>query len=276
MDTVHSGPGFGHCAQRAALLGALLAVLSGAAQAQVYGQPPANPQPPVYAPPAPNAQPPVYGHPVAPLQSPAMEPPAMQPPMVAPSSPAPQVRAFQAPTNGRMVYRGFTIDGTAILRSPDYAAIMASMPHQIDIASDCGLRPEVISFFQSRVIILRPGLRGQFGRFDPRYPGVSIEDAVAAPQKPIVLHELLHAYHWYMIPGGFQNPQIMTFYNRAKDLRRYQEGVYAVKNVQEFFATTGSLYLWGHIDRPPYSREGLKAAQPIYYKWLGDFFGVQK
>ena len=46
--------------------------------------------------------------------------------------------------------------------------------------------------------------------------------------------------------------------------------------VQEFFAVTASLYLWGNVDRPPNTREKLKAAQPVYYAWLGQLFGVAK
>jgi hypothetical protein len=44
----------------------------------------------------------------------------------------------------------------------------------------------------------------------------------------------------------------------------------------EFFAVTASLYLWGNVDRPPNTRAVLRARQPVYYRWLGDEFGVQK
>ena len=49
-----------------------------------------------------------------------------------------------------------------------------------------------------------------------------------------------------------------------------------LKNVQEYFAVTGSLYLWGNVDRPPFNRTTLHDKQPVYYQWLGDLFGVQK
>lgn len=133
-----------------------------------------------------------------------------------------------------MLYRGFRIDAAAILNSPQYAAIMASMPRQIDIVMESSVRPDVIRFFQSQPIILRSGLRGQFGHFDPRTPGVSIEDAVADAQKPIILHELLHAYHWYVMPGGFRNPDILSFYKRAHDNALYRSDAYLLKNVQEY------------------------------------------
>src|SRR5260221_5075148 len=33
---------------------------------------------------------------------------------------------------------------------------------------------------------------------------------------------------------------------------------YVLKNVQKFFAVTGSLYLWGNVDRSPHTRENLR------------------
>jgi hypothetical protein len=57
----------------------------------------------------------------------------------------------------------------------------------------------------------------------------------------------------------------------------YPPDAYVLKNLQEFFAVTGSLYLWGNVDRPPpNNRATLHDKQPVYYQWLGDLFGVQK
>jgi hypothetical protein len=180
----------------------------------------------------------------------------------------------QAPANGLMLYRGYRVDAKAILNSPNYAAIMASIPHQIDIVADCGAKPDVLRFFQSQVIVVKPGLNG--GHFNSNAPGVAIDDAVAAAEKPIVLHELLHAFHFYAMSGGFRNPDLLAFYDRARNRQVYPQDAYLLKNVQEFFAVTASLYLWGNVDRPPNTREKLRAAQPMYYAWLGDFFGVKK
>jgi hypothetical protein len=38
---------------------------------------------------------------------------------------------------------------------------------------------------------------------------------------------------------------------------------------------TASLYLCGHVARPPFMRENLRARQPIYYQWLAQFLDVQ-
>ncbi len=71
-----------------------------------------------------------------------------------------------------------------------------------------------------------------------------------APQKPVVLHEMLHACHWWVLPDGFKNAEVEQLYTRARDGGFYPPDAYLLKNVQEFFAVTASLYLWGNVDRP--------------------------
>jgi hypothetical protein len=66
------------------------------------------------------------------------------------------------------------------------------------------------------------------------------------------------------------------FYDIARQNELYPPDSYVLKNAQEFFAVTGSLYLWGNVDRPPNNRTTLHDKQPVYYQWLGDLFGVQK
>ena len=54
---------------------------------------------------------------------------------------------------------------------------------------------------------------------------------------------MLHAYHWWVLPDGFKNAEVEQFYERARDGAFYPPDAYVLKNVQEFFAVTGSLYL---------------------------------
>ena len=172
-------------------------------------------------------------------------------------------------------YRGFTADVSAIEGSPDRAAVLNSLRHQLDIVADCGAKPEIINFFETQRVILKVGA-GDAGKFNSRSPGVTVNAAVQAPEMPIVLHELLHAYHYRAMPGGFENPDIQHFYDVAAGNSLYRTGAYVTKDVQEFFAVTASLYLWGNVDRPPFNRDNLKAKQPDYYVWLGQLFGVVK
>lgn len=173
-------------------------------------------------------------------------------------------------------YRGFTVDTTAARSAPNLKAIEASLRHQIDITADCGVMPKIADFFKAQEIFVRPGQGDGGGRFSSRSKGVSVDLAVDAPEKPVLLHEMLHAYHWWVLPDGFKNADLLRFYQRALEGGFYPPGAYVLKNVQEFFAVTGSLYLWGNVDRPPHNRKTLHDNQPVYYKWLGDLFGVVK
>jgi hypothetical protein len=175
--------------------------------------------------------------------------------------------------DGKFSYRGFTVDMSGASDPPNPAAVEASLKHQIDIVADCGVSPTILSFFRSQEVVVKPGQGDGGGRFSTNSKGVTIDAAVDAPEKPVLLHELLHAYHFRVLPGASQNPDLVRFYNNAKEGGLYPQGSYVLKNVQEFFAVTGSLYLWGNVDRPPHTRENLRAKQPVYYKWLGELFG---
>jgi hypothetical protein len=173
-------------------------------------------------------------------------------------------------------YRGFTVDVTAAQGAPNLQAIESSMKHQIDIIADCGAAPKVIDFFKSQEIVLKSGSADGGGHFSANSKGVTLDIAVDPPEKPIALHEMMHAYHYWVLPERGQNPDVLRFYQRAKDGGFYPADAYVLKNPFEFFAVTASLYLWGNVDRPPHDRKTLHDNQPVYYQWLGDQFGVVK
>ena len=178
--------------------------------------------------------------------------------------------ASQAPTvpprRGVLLYRGFTVDAAAIERDAD---ARSAVEHQLDVVADSGVRPEILAFFRAQHMLVRPGARDHFSRDG----GIEI-DTRLPPQQPIVLHELLHAYHAFVLPQGARNPDVLEFYNQALRGGVYPAGSYVLRNPMEFFAVTASLYLSGHVDRPPGNRETLRAAQPRYYAWLVQLFGV--
>jgi len=177
---------------------------------------------------------------------------------------------------GVLKYRGFTVDLSEAQSAPDLPAVEASVEHQIDIVADCGASPKVLAFFRSQEVFLKPSKTDGGGRFRADRPGVELDDVVMPFEKPILLHELLHAFHWRILPQGFQNPDILLYYGRATEAGYPYQNAYFLSNAREFFAVTGSLYLWGHVSRPPYDRPTLKSKQPFYYAWLGKLFGVQK
>jgi hypothetical protein len=173
-----------------------------------------------------------------------------------------------------LTYRGFTVDTTLLEAAPNRNAVETSLKKQIDIAAESGTKPEIMTFFRSQTMKLKWGGEDGGGRFTAA--GIEIDANPQPPEKPIVLHELLHAMHGRYLPGGFKNADVDRFYSNAIRGQVYSRGEYVLKNNREFFAVTASLYLWGYVARAPNNRETLRAKQPYYYAWLGELFGVAK
>jgi hypothetical protein len=92
-------------------------------------------------------------------------------------------------------------------------------------------------------------------------------------QRPIILHELLHAFHNSMMPQGFENSALLHYYDLAKSKQLFPAEEYLMTNQREFFAVTGSVFLYGKDDKEPFTREKLKTKQPDYYNYLVWLFG---
>ena len=84
--------------------------------------------------------------------------------------------------------------------------------------------------------------------------------------RPIILHELLHAYHDRILPGGFANHAAKSWYATATEQQLYPSDQHLMSNEREFFAVTASVFLSGKDG--PLTRSDLKAKQPDYYKYL--------
>jgi len=97
--------------------------------------------------------------------------------------------------------------------------------------------------------------------------------AMSDAQEPIMLHELLHAYHANIMPQGFNNPAVLLHYKIAKDKKLYPAEAYLMSNEREFFAVTASVFLNGKAAGEPGTRAKLKQQQPDYYKYLVYLFG---
>ena len=92
-------------------------------------------------------------------------------------------------------------------------------------------------------------------------------------QQPVMLHELLHAYHANIMPQGFKNPGVLLHYNLAKSGNIYPPETYLMSNEREFFAVTASVFLYGKAEGEPGTRENFKKSQPDYYQYLVWLFG---
>lgn len=161
-------------------------------------------------------------------------------------------------------YHGFRFDTAAIAGSADEAALVAGAQAQVDIVEGIGLTPETLAFLRRFTIHLSQGPGGgHFGR-----DGVAINLTAHADDRPILLHEEMHAFQNGRLSGGMGNPAMRRFFDRAREPGMWPVGSYMLSNEAEFFAMTTSVELYGHAARPPFTREALEAKQPEYAAWI--------
>jgi hypothetical protein len=103
-----------------------------------------------------------------------------------------------------------------------------------------------------------------------------------------VLHELAHAYHDLVVPGGFQNPEILGAYRQAKAAGTYDavkrwtgekfadkpSKAYALTNQMEYFAECTESY-FDRNDMEPFDRAELKAKDPGVVPVLEKAWGLR-
>lgn len=168
-------------------------------------------------------------------------------------------------------YGDFVIDDSALSGglTPEQ---MTALKAQIDLVNSLKIKDETLSFFRAQRLIIDPDLK-QPGRVGPR--GLFLSPAPQPAENPVLLHELLHVWHFKAAPDGRENPDIIGFYKAAQAGGFYPKGAYALTNPAEFFAMTASVVLWGRAARPPYKRETVKRDQPDLYDWIVGQFGLQ-
>lgn len=170
-------------------------------------------------------------------------------------------------------YHGFAIDDSARQLAPD---VMASLAAQLDIVDAAGMPPQVLAALKATPIIVDPDLRGNPGIFAVRggAGAVYIQPIAFPANKPILLHELLHAYHFGTL--GLQRPEIVQAFQRARDSVLFPpqfRSSHFLENGKEFFAVTGTLYLFGDIQQPPFSCAALERLGGDYLAFLAQQFG---
>lgn len=100
------------------------------------------------------------------------------------------------------------------------------------------------------------------------------------------LHELAHAYHDRVLPGGFDNLKIRRAYEQAKgrgiydsveqrfgDGRSEMRKAYAISTPQEYFAECSEAF-FSTNDFFPFTREQLRQHDPAMTDLLAELWGV--
>jgi hypothetical protein len=178
-------------------------------------------------------------------------------------------------TNATMKYRGFTIDESLVQNLTNLQIVLTATEKQIDIVCAVGVPARMLTFFQSQPIHLQPSNKGGGGDYEFRTKKVNIDCSdIVIFHKPILLHEFLHALHNQRLPRGFENPRIKQFYEHAKSLNVYDAKSHMMSNDKEFFACSGTTYLFGVTAQEPFKREKIRENQPQYFEFLQKLFGT--
>jgi hypothetical protein len=170
---------------------------------------------------------------------------------------------------------GFHIDVHRI--SPQQLdAVLPSLAKQLAIVESVGLPSRVLIFMRSVPMVIDPTLNGNPGLYtQDGGRGVVLVQAIVFPDnKPILLHELLHAYHLQTLP--LPTPQIRDAYEEALRNNIYPpkfRSAHFLENPREYFAVIGTIFLFGRIQQPPYDCAIPAAQQPQFLAFLATQFG---
>jgi hypothetical protein len=215
---------------------------------------------------------------------------------------------------GFETYRGYVFDLSENSDRKDSAAIADAFRHQLDVVESVGLSPKVLRFFHTVPIVasemtcLDEGAgiacygpvspdrnrresssfttwdEGKLRWSNPNFVDLAADAGTGVimvrpvmlkhAEDPVLLHELLHAYHAKLMPQGFDNLGIKAYYADAMSKKAFGNDEYAMKNHKEFFAVTASIFLAGKESmHEPKTRAQLKEKLPKYYKYLVELFG---
>jgi hypothetical protein len=166
--------------------------------------------------------------------------------------------------DGFILYRGYRAYLSRLSDVDNLGATARALKRQIDITESVGLDDSVLQFLRGIEIKIIPS-HPDSGHYSGE---VIIGSIQPTDDRPVLLHEFMHAFHERVLPSGFANPQILEFYERAKSENLYRRDAYVLSSVAEFFAITATVFLCGRVARPPFTREQLRLRQPTYFGYL--------
>lgn len=175
-----------------------------------------------------------------------------------------------------MIYRGFTVDDSAV-QADRLAELRSTMRQQLDMVLAVGLAPEVIVFLQAVPVVAYPA--GSFenhsrGRYSGWMHQVYVtDDLVQRRERPVLLHEFMHALLHEWVPGREGNRELLSLYRAARSLTAYHPRSHMMSDVHEYFACTATTYLYGATMQEPFTREKMQAVQPELMELLASWFG---
>ncbi len=112
--------------------------------------------------------------------------------------------------DGGEAYRGYRIEMAQDVPNAAIGQLRKAAEHQVDIVEATSLDEGTKGFLRRFPVVVRYG-SGEGSHYSG---GDSVTIAVDDPKddRPILLHEYMHVYHFRKLPGGRDNPDILTFY----------------------------------------------------------------
>ena len=169
-------------------------------------------------------------------------------------------------------HHGFTIDVTEVVSAAEHDSVIKAVKEQLDVVANARVPAATQAFFRTVPLVVQ-AISGA-----ARYGAGRIVIPLRSPvpydrARPVVLHELCHAYHDARITDGFSNPTILAFYDQAKQGGKFPADSYLLSNNAEYFAMMVSVFLHGSAMREPFGRDSIRVKQPVMYDWLLKEFG---
>jgi hypothetical protein len=188
------------------------------------------------------------------------------------------IEAWSAASARWIDVAGYQVDMNLAPKSRE-AETVSNLQHQISIIDAARLPEKVQAFFHTVKVVIDPslaGMNGQYARIDGAWV-VRARPGQWPPDRAILLHELLHAYHREVL--GQPTPPVGLALQEALREGTYPpdfKDAYFLTNGREYFAVVAEIYLAGPSFRPPYNCGVVQKAQPAFISYLATLFGERK
>jgi hypothetical protein len=170
---------------------------------------------------------------------------------------------------------GFRVEYAKVIES-DWQRMQPSLARQFEIVEAAGVPPAVLEFFKTVPIVIVRTLKTGYGHagMEAGRQIVELKSAKLPTDRPILLHELLHAYHGQKLG---RSPAILQAYEQAVKSGMYPKkyaNAHFLENPREYFAVIGSIFLFGEkLDQPPFDCRIAAQRQPEFIAFLEKNFG---
>ncbi|MBC7982488.1 MAG: hypothetical protein H7Y02_01400, partial [Candidatus Obscuribacterales bacterium] len=108
--------------------------------------------------------------------------------------------ASQSGAERQLAFRGFQIDARA-LSEEQFKRVLPAIKQQILVVESVGLRKVALEFLRNIPLEIDPRLHGNTGVYfaNGEYGEIKLQAVAFSDKQPILLHELLHGYHFKIL-----------------------------------------------------------------------------